>query len=59
MNHVMVTHINKTQMREIIGMRDRGLTAANIAGRVGRNYHTLRRYIRLWDQHGPEVFRAG
>ena len=53
---IMVQACDRARMSEVIGMRDRGLTVANIANRVGISYATLRRYIRLYDRHGLTVF---
>ncbi len=52
----MVTHIKQAQVLDIIGMRNRGLSQANIAQRQGISYTTLRRYIRVFDLYGIEAF---
>jgi response regulator of citrate/malate metabolism len=52
----MITHCTREAMADIIRMRDKGLTAQNIAGRQDINYTTLRRYIRVYDRYGVEAF---
>ena len=54
---ILVTHIDRTEMLDIIRMRNNGLTVANIAGRKAITYNTLRRYIRVYDQYGIEAFK--
>ncbi len=51
-----ITACDRETAMDIIRMRDKGLSASNIARQKGISFTTLRRYIRVYDQYGPWAF---
>ena len=54
---VIITHIDRTQMLDIIRMREKGLSAVNIAKRKNLGAHSVRKYVRIFYRFGIEAFR--
>ena len=46
----------RESMVEIVALHRRGMAARDIATQFSVNYNTLRRYLRLHDQHGFDPF---
>jgi transposase len=53
---IMIPNYTRTQILDVIRMRNKGMSATNIAQRKGVSAGTLRRYIRVYDNEGPFVF---
>ena len=56
MTEIRVTQLRRAKANEMMGMRDRGLSISNIAGRLERNRHQIARYIRLYLLYGEDTF---
>ena len=53
----MITKINQTEILDIIRMREKGLSAENVAKRKQVSASALRRYVRIFYRYGLDAFR--